>query len=78
MVVTKVAIFWQVENSFVFHDLISFVVLNLNDTLFDEVHFFNIRLVLNHCLTWAVDSAEHRNDQFVDEASLTIIKEMIE
>jgi hypothetical protein len=62
LVVAEIREFRQVKDWLVRNDLISLVVLNLNDTLFDKVHFFYVRLVLNNCLAWAIDSTEHRND----------------
>lgn len=59
-------------------DLIIVVVVNLNDTLSNEVHFLNVTLVTDNSLAWGIKSAEHVNDQLVGESSLAFIEEVVE
>ena len=65
--------------SVVFVDLnvIRFIVVNIDQSLSDKEHFFNICLVTNHNFSWNIDSAEHVNDQIICETTLAFFKEMV-
>ena len=78
LVVTKIAEFWQIEDWFIFFVLVVFVVVDFDEALSDEIHFFDIALVANNTLAWCRDTAIHLNDKFVGKATLTLLEEMIE
>ena len=78
MVVSEVRELWQVENWLLFLDLIVVVVVDLNNSLSDEIHLLDITLVTNDSLTGSVESAEHVDDQLVGETSLAFVEEMVE
>jgi hypothetical protein len=59
-------------------DLIVVVVVDLDDSLSDEIHLLDITLVTNDGLTWGIESAEHVDDELVGESSLAFIEEMVE
>jgi hypothetical protein len=39
-------------------DLVVFIILDFNDSLFDEVHFFDVGLIVDNDLAWGNNSAE--------------------
>ena len=78
MVVTEVRELWKIENWLLLDFLVVLIVVNLNETLSNEVHFLDITLVTDNSLSWSVDSAVHSNNQLVSETSLTLLKEMVE
>jgi hypothetical protein len=59
-------------------DLIIVVVVDLNDTLSNEVHFLHVTLVTDDSLAWGVESAEHVDNKLVGESSLALIEEVVE
>ena len=78
MVVTEVRELWKIKNRLLLDFLVVLIVVNLNETLSNEVHFLNITLVADNSLSWSVDSAVHSNNQLVSETSLTLLEEMVE
>ena len=78
MVISKVTKFRQVKNWSFFYDFIIVVVVNLNNTLSDEVDFLDIALVADDNSSRSIKSTEHIDNQFVCEASLTLVEEMVE
>ena len=59
-------------------DGVVLVILDLYDTLSDEVHLFHVGLVVQHSFARGHDSAEHRDNELVDESSLAVVEEMVE
>jgi hypothetical protein len=59
-------------------DLIVVVIIDLDDSLSDEIHLLDVTLVTNDGLAWGVESAEHVNDEFVSESSLAFVEEVVE
>ena len=78
MVVSKVAELWKVEDWLLIDDLVILVILDLNYTLFDEVHFFHVGFVIDYSLTGVDNSAKQRDDQLIREPSFTLIEKVIE
>ena len=78
MVITEVGEFWEIENWLLLLDLIVLVVEHFNEALSDEVHLLDIALVADDTLSWSGDTAIHLDDQFVSEASLTFLEEVVE
>jgi hypothetical protein len=78
LVVSEVRELWKIENWLLLGFLVVLIIVNLNETLSNEVHFLDITLVANNSLPWSVDSAVHSNNQLVSETSLTLLKEMVE
>jgi len=39
-------------------DLVVFIILNFYDSLLDEVHFFDVRFIVDNDLAWGNNSAE--------------------
>ena len=78
MVVSEVRELWKVKNWFFLDFLIVLIVVDLNETLSDEIHLLDIALVTDDSLAWSVNSAVHCNNQFVGKTSLTLLEEMIE
>jgi len=78
LVVSEVRELWKIENWLLLGFLVVLIIVNLNETLSNEVHFLDITLVADNSLPWSVDSAVHSNNQFVSETSLTLLKEMVE
>jgi len=78
LVVTEVRELWKIENWLLLDFLVVLIVVNLNETLSNEVHFLDITLVADNSLSWSVDSAVHSNNQLVSETSLTLLEEMVE
>lgn len=48
-----------------------------NDSLLDEVHFFNIALIIDYSFPWDMNLAKQIYDQLIGETSLTFIKNML-
>ena len=78
MVVSKVAELWKVEDWLLIDDLVILVILDLNYTLFDKVHFFHVGFVIDYSLTGVDNSAKQRDDQLIREPSFTLIEKVIE
>jgi len=78
LVVSEVRELWKIENWLLLGFLVVLIIVNLNETLSNEVHFLDITLVANNSFPWSVDSAVHSNNQLVSETSLTLLKEMVE
>ena len=78
MVVPKVGELWKIKDWFLLLNLIIVVVVDLDDTLSDEVHLLDIALVTNDSLSWGVESAEHVDDKLIGESSLALIEEVVE
>lgn len=78
MVVSEVRELWQVEDWLLLLNLIVVVVVDLDNSLSDEIHFLDITLVTDDGLTWGVESAEHVDDELVSETSLAFIEEVVE
>ena len=78
MVVSEVRELWKIENWLLLGFLVVLIIVNLNETLSNEVHFLDITLVADNSLPWSVDSAVHSNNQLVSETSLTLLKEIVE
>jgi len=78
LVVTEVWELGQVQNGLLLLNLIIFVVVHLNQTLSDEVHFLDVTLVADDSLSRRVDPAVHRDDKLIGETSFAFLEEMIE
>jgi hypothetical protein len=78
LVVPEVRELWKIENWLLLGFLVVLIIINLNETLSNEVHFLDITLVADNSLPWSVDSAVHSNNQLVSKTSLTLLKEMVE
>ena len=78
MIVTKVTEFWKVKNWSFFIDFIVFVIVHLNQSLPDKVHLLDVTLVADNALARRRDTAIHLYDQFVREATLAFLEEMVE
>ena len=78
LVVSEIGEFREIEDWLFLLDFIIVVVIHLDDTLSNEVHFLDITLVTDDSLAWSVKSAEHVDDQLVGKSSLTLIEEMVE
>ena len=78
LIISKVRVFWKVENWLLLDMLIILIVVNLDKPLPDEIHFLHIALETNDGLSWGIDSAVHSNDELIGESSLTFFEEMIE
>jgi hypothetical protein len=78
LVVSEVRELWKIEYWFLLLDLIVVVIIDLNNTLPDEIHFLDVTLIADDSLAWGVKSAEHVDDQLIGESSLTFIKEVVE
>jgi hypothetical protein len=78
LIVSEVRELWKIEDWLFLLDFIIVVVIHLNNTLSNEVHFLDIALVTDDSLAWGIESAEHVNDQLVGKTSLALIEEMVE
>jgi len=80
LVVSEVGVLWQIKDGLVLASftLISFIVVHFNKSLPNEIHFLNIALIADHDFPWCGNPAVHLDDQFVGEATLTLLKEVIE
>lgn len=78
LVISEVRELGQVEDWLFLLDLIIVIVVDLDNSLSDEVHLLDITLVTDYSLTWGVESAEHVDDQLVGETSLALIEEVVE
>jgi hypothetical protein len=78
LVVSEVRELWQVEDWLLLLDLIVVVVVDLNDSLSDEIHLLDVTLVTNDSLSRGVESAEHIDDELVGETSLAFVEEVVE
>lgn len=78
LVVSEVGVLRKIEDWLLLVELIVLVVVNLDETLSDEVHLLNIRFITNNSLSGCVNSAIHADDQFVGETSLAFFKEVVE
>ena len=78
MVVTEVRELGEVQDWLFLLDFIVVIIVDLHDTLSDEVHFLHIALVADDGLTRGVKPTEHVDDQLVGEASLALVEEMVE
>ena len=78
LVVSEVGVFWKVKDWLLLIDFIILVVVNLDETLSDEVHFLDVGFVGDYSLTRGVNSAVHADDELVGKASLALLEEMVE
>lgn len=78
LIVSEITEFRQVKDWLFFLNLIIIVVVDLDDTLSDEVDFFDIALVADNNSSWGIKSAEHIDNKLVGETSLALIEEMVE
>lgn len=79
MVVTEVGVLWQIKDGLVLKPftLISFIIVHFNESLPNEIHFLDIALIADHHFAWSGNPAVHLDDQFVGEAALALLKEVI-
>jgi hypothetical protein len=78
LIITEVRIFRQVKNWLLFVDFIVFIVENFNQTLSNEIHFFNVTSITNNSLAWSIDSAIHTDDKLIGKSSFALFEEMVE
>ena len=78
LVVTKVAELGQIEDRLLLLDLVILVVIHFDEALADEVHLLHITLVADNTLSWRRNTAVHLNNEFVGEAALALLEEMVE
>lgn len=78
LVIAEVRVFGKIEDSHAADLLIVFIVEHLHNALSNEEHFLDVALVADHSLVLLEDATEHVNDEFVGEAALTLVEEMIE
>lgn len=78
LVVSEIGVLWKVKDGLFLVDLIILVVINLDESLSDEVHLLDIGFVRNDSLTRCVNSAIHTNNKLIGESSLALLKEMVE
>jgi len=78
LIITEVRIFRQVKNWLLFVDFVVFIVENFNQTLSNEIHFFNVTSITNNCLAWSIDSAIHTDDKLIGKSSFALFEEMVE
>ena len=80
MVITEVGVLWQIKDGLVLEafTLISFIIVDFNKSLSYEVHFLHIALVADDNFARSGNPAIHLDDQFVREATLALLKEVIE
>lgn len=76
--VSKVCKLGQVQDGLVLDYLIALMVEHLHNTLSDEEHLLHWALVADDCPVLLEDSAEHADDELVDEATLTVVEEVVE
>jgi len=58
--------------------IVDLIVEDFYEALTDEEHFLHVTLVADHNLAGNVNSAEHVDDQFVGETTLTLFEEVVE
>jgi hypothetical protein len=78
LVITEVRIFRQVKNWLLFVDFVVFIVENFNQSLSNEIHFFNVTSITNNSLAWSIDSAIHTDDKLIGKSSFALFEEMVE
>lgn len=78
MVVSEIGELWKIEDWLLLLDLVIVVVVDLDNTLSNEVHLLDVTLVADDSLAWGVKSAEHVDDKLIGESSLALIEEMVE
>jgi hypothetical protein len=69
--------FWQVHDCKIFLKLIIFMVEDLSDSFSYEIELFYVRFIGQNDFTMWKKIAEHRDDEFINEASFAISKEVI-
>jgi hypothetical protein len=78
LVVSEVRELWQVEDWLLLLDLIVVIVVDLYDSLSDEIHLLDVTLVTNDGLSRGIESTEHVDDELVGETSLAFVEEVVE
>ena len=78
VVIAEVRKLGQVQNRFLAHFLVVFIVEDFDETLPNEEHFLDVLAEANNLTTLRIDTAEQVDDEFVNEATLALIKEMVE
>jgi hypothetical protein len=78
LIVSEVRVLGKVQDGLVFDFLVVFVVVNLDQTLTDEEHLFDVGLVTNDGFAGVLDAAEHVDDHLVGKASLALLEEVVE
>ena len=78
LVVAEVRVLWKVEDGFLLFDFVILVVVDLNESLSDEVHLLDVGFVGDDGLARCVDTAVHADDELVGESSLALLEEMVE
>lgn len=77
LVVTEVAVFWQVQDWHLFEDLVVFVVIHLNEALSDKKEFFHVAFVAYNCLAGCVNPTVHIDDKLIDEATFALFEKVL-
>ena len=78
LIVAEVGVLWQVQDRLAGLTLIILIVEDLNNALPDEEHLLDVALVADDDLVLLEDAAEHVDDEFVGEAALTLVEEVVE
>ena len=78
LIVAKIGVFGQIEDGFFLTEFIIFLVEDFNLSTIDKVHLFDTTFVADDGLARVLDSAVKADDQFIDKALLTLLKEMVE
>jgi len=78
VIVTEIAVFWQVQDRFFFYNLIIFIVKYYNLPFSDKVNLLDLWILADDCSAGWVKAAIHIYNHFVYETTLTILEEMRE
>ena len=78
LVVSEVRELGQIKNWLFFLLFIVLVVIDLNESLSDEVHLFHVTFVADNCLSWRINPAIHRNNKLIGKSSLALFEKVIE
>lgn len=79
LVITEVAELGQEENGLRRAVLlVMLIVVDFDETLSDEEHFLDVLAEANDLAALRIDTAEQVDDEFVNEATLALIKEVVE
>jgi hypothetical protein len=78
LIVSEVGVLRKIEDGLFLVDLVILVVVNLDESLSDEVHLLDIGFIRDNSLTRSVNSAIHTDDELIGKSSLALLKEMVE
>ena len=78
LVVSEVGELGEIEDWLFFLLLIILVVVDLNESLSDEVHLLHVTFVTNDSLSWRINPAIHRNNELISKPSLALFEKVVE